>query len=223
MKRTIGSVNLLDELDREPLKSLRCEFSERGYPKGALIFTPGYAENMVFIIKEGRVRVFLAFEDKEFTLAVLEPGDVYTTHTRAFVSAVDDIKLLTMDTASFLSCMSDMPELSRTVVSVLGDLLKQSFSIIHGLAFREIGPRLVEYLAFEARNNGIETPDGVIISLGMTVEELAGMVGSTRQTVSKILNDMKRDGLIVPKNRGTYLIPNIKNLLAGSESADQAA
>lgn len=209
MKRTLGSINLLQELEREPLDSLRCEFTERRFPKNSLVFEPRHPENMIFIVKEGRIRIYLAFEDKEFTLALLEPGDVYSTHTRAFVAALDDATVLTMDTAAFMACMAAMPELSQKVVSVLGDLLKQSFSIIHGLAFHEIGARLSEYLAYEARSNGIHGPNGVLVSLGMTVEELAGMIGSTRQTVSKLINGMIRDGLIIKKARGTYLIPDL--------------
>jgi len=198
------------------------DFRQRCFTRNELIFEPRHKENLVFIVKTGRVRIYLAYEDKEFTLAQLEPGDVYATHTSAFVSALEDTTLLTMDTGDFLDCMSRSPGLSRAVVGGLGDLLKQSYAIIHGLAFQEIGARLAGYLAYEARTSGISGPEGVLVSLGMTVEELAGMVGSTRQTVSRLISEMVRDGLMRKKARGTYLIPDPAKLSAYAERRNAA-
>ena len=103
------SVNLLDELAKPEFSSLLSAFHERRFPKNSMIFTPSYdeeleipasnlaspaeksiAENYVFIVRRGLVRVFLAYGDKEFTIAFLKPGDVYVSHSSALVQAVED-------------------------------------------------------------------------------------------------------------------------------------
>jgi len=48
----------------------------------SLIYSPGYERDLIFVVKKGRLRLYLAVEDKDFSLAILEPGDIYATHTQ---------------------------------------------------------------------------------------------------------------------------------------------
>jgi len=65
------------------------------------------------VVKKGRVRVSLAFEDKDFSLAILEKGDIYSTHTRSYVMALEDVELLIMPTAKFHQFMISFPVFSN--------------------------------------------------------------------------------------------------------------
>lgn len=208
MKTKFSSFNLLDELQDPKYDELRSEFTPIKYSKGQLVYSPDQLDDHVFVIKHGKVRIYLAMEDKEFSLAMLEPGDIYTTHTRAHVTAVEDVTLLTMPTMMFHQRMAAYPALSRTVVSILGELLKQAFSIIDNLVFKDIASRLVEFFLHEAENNGKPTSEGILIVIELTMEQLAAIVGSSRQTVSTIVNSMQRGGVLLKKERGVYLVPN---------------
>ena len=98
------SVNLLDELAKPEFSSLLSAFHERRFTKNSMVFTPSYDEelesalsavspagdqltagNYVFIVSKGLVRVYLAYGEKEFTIAFLKPGDVYVSHSSAQV------------------------------------------------------------------------------------------------------------------------------------------
>jgi CRP-like cAMP-binding protein len=208
MKTKISTINLLDELKAPKYEQLCNDFTTVKYRKGQLIYAPGQDRDLVLIIKEGKVRVYLAMEDKEFSLALLEPGDLYTSHTRAHVSAVEDVTLLTMATGQFHRYMVTSPALSRTIVSILGELLKQSFSIIDNLVFKDISSRLTEFFLHEAEHNGHLTEEGILLKLDLTMEQLAAIVGSSRQTVSTIINSMQRAEVLQKKERGVFLIPN---------------
>lgn len=214
MKTKISERNLLQELEKPEYEPVLKEFSAACFPKNALIYAPGHAEDLVFVVKEGRVLVYLAIEDRDFSLAILEKGDIYSTHTRAYVRAIEGAELLVMPTARFHKCMAAFPVFSKTILSVLGELLKQTFSIINSLVFEDVPQRIVGFLLHEARHRGRPSEAAVRIELDLTMEQLAAVVGSSRQTVSTIMNQMLKAGVLVKAGRKAYLIPSLKLLKA---------
>lgn len=210
MKTKFSSINLLDELESKEYSQLCSEFDKITYSKGQLIYAPGHERDLVFIIKEGKVRIYLAMEDKEFSLAFLEPGDLYATHTRTYVTAITDVTLLTMPTDKFHGYIVNHQTFSRTIIRILGEILKQSFSIIDNLVFKDISSRLVDFILHEARLHGQITEEGTLLRLDLTMEQLAAVIGSSRQTVSTIINSMKRANVLQKKERGIFLIPNLE-------------
>jgi len=207
-----SGVNLLDELKRDELGDLRTIFIERSWPATAVIFDADETDNLVFILAQGRVRVYLAYEDKEFTLGILGPGDLYATHAGCYVQALDDARLLVADVHSVKRCMAEVPAFTRTMVRVLGNILQNAFSIIGSLAFKDIYDRLMDYILIQARDNAVEEDGELVLTLGLTVEQLAQLLGATRQTVSTLLNDMVRAGLLEKRGRGRFSIPDLAAL-----------
>lgn len=227
------SMNLLDEMSRPEFAEIRSALRERSFAKQSLLFQPdledsgdqveqhgsqGFpshaghgaipagrmspANNYVFIVMAGRVRVYLAYGDKEFTIAILEPGDIYTSHTGTYVQAMDDCTVLLTDIATFHNRMMDVPQFTKTMVRVLGGILKNAFGIIDGLVFRDSTARLAVFLLDSA-----QTEDGVrVVHLNMTGELLAQHLGTTRQTVSTLLNDLTRSKILHREKRGVYHI-----------------
>lgn len=210
----LSTFNLLEELDKPKFACLRAKFTRRSYPQGTLVYRPEEKSDQVFVVATGRVRIFLSYGDKEFTLALLTPGQVYTTHTRAFVQAMDPCELLAMDTHTFHASLTEYPELAGAVMTVLGGLLKNSFSIISGLVFKDANLRLVEHLLDAAGPGAMDQNSPIDVHLDMTTEQLAQIVGTTRQTVSMLLSDLVRSGNLEKLGRGSYRIHNISNLKA---------
>ncbi|MCM0755061.1 Crp/Fnr family transcriptional regulator [Desulfovibrio aminophilus] len=213
LKMNFTGQDVLRELqspDRAPLRRI---FAERSYGRREVIFTPHHPESIVFIVASGLVRVYLAHEDKELTVSILKPGGIYSSHTPAFVRAVRPVVLLEARAEDFRKCVEEFPELTYGIIQVLGSLLRNSFSIIQSLAFKDARKRITEFFLHEVRKGAPES-GGLLVESGLTVEEIAAVVGATRQTVSTLLNDMIRDGLIVKRGRGSYLIPDVANLEA---------
>lgn len=212
MKTDLFSIDLIKELQKTEYGAVREEFAEMSFLRNRLIFQPDDHADLVFIVKKGRVRVYLAFEDKEFSLAILKKGDIYSTHTRAFVSTLEDTELLAMPTSKFHRFMLAHPVFSRTVMGIFGELLKQSFSIIGSLVFKDVTQRLVEFLLHEAKNHGRQEEGGISVAVDLTMEQLAAVVGSSRQTVSTIINEMVKGGVMVKRGRGEFLLPRLELL-----------
>lgn len=205
--------NLLHHLQRPEFAELYASLKKRSYPKGAFLCQPGTHENGVFIIAKGRARVYLGYEDKEFNLGILSPGDIYATHTPAFVQSLEAIELLSTDVHTFRQKMLDDPEVTKSMVGVLGGMLAASFQIIDGLVFKDVNSRLATLLSSESKRNGTASDcGGTIVQIDLSIEQIANLVGSTRQTVSTLLNDLSRKGLIQKMARGQYLIPDVTAL-----------
>ena len=205
-------LNLIDLLARDEFENVRTLFNTRKFSRDQLIYQPYEDENLVFIVKTGRVRVFISCDEKEFTIAMLNPGDIYSTHTRAFVQAMEPVELLVTGVHTIRRELAAVPELTRAMVHVLGDMLKNSFHIIESFAFKDVTRRLVEWMLREARDAGIQKDNGVEIRPNLTMEELSKMMGASRQTVSTQINTLVRQGLVEKSGRGTYLIPDPKSL-----------
>ena len=206
--------NLLDHLERPEFAELRAAFNIRRHRKGSMPFHPGMDVNQVFIVASGRVRVFLAYGDKEFTLGILDKGDIYSSHSGAYVQAMEDVELMVLDVRTFRRSMVGDPEVTKAMVRVLGNVIRASFGIIEGLVFQDVRCRLVALLASEARRHGIPADDGVRVELDLSMEQLGQLVGASRQTVSTLINELLRDGLVQRLGRGQYLVPDIPTLEA---------
>ncbi|UFS68547.1 Crp/Fnr family transcriptional regulator [Geomonas sp. RF6] len=194
------------------------EFKPRRLPRKTIIFSPTDEIDVVFMVKKGRLRVYLAFEDKEFTLAFLEPGDFFSTHTRAFVQSLEDTEILEVSTARFQQKATEIPAISLGMMRILGSLFRSSISIIEGLAFKDVHLRLVDFLVESAVQRGQAVEGGILVELGLSTEDIALLVGSTRQTISTFLNGLIKRGIIEKKDRRTLIIRDLEALRTWKDS-----
>lgn len=209
----LTDINLVEALESAEFKDLFDIFQERRFSKKAFISLPDHDENLVFLVKRGRVRVFLSYEDKEFTLSILERGDIYTSHTRAFTQALEDeTVVLVTETKKFGQMLARFPQFSLIMVKVLGDLLRNSITIINGLVFKETHSRLAEFLVQAAKDKGEVVGKDIRLNLGLNMEELASVLGASRQTVSLLLNDFYKSGIIIKESRQTMIIKDMHML-----------
>lgn len=214
MKTRLMDVNLLDVLSRPEHAGLMRDFHARTFTAGASVFEPRHQDNLVFIVSRGRARIYLAYGDKEFTLSILSPGDIYSSHTRASVEALEDLEVLIIPTDLFAEHLADHPALTKTMVHVLGDILYNAFGIINSLAFKDIPRRVTELFLAAIQEHGRETGEGLMVELHWTTEQMAAIVGSTRQSVSETLSRLDRDGLIERRGRGAYRVLDLPGLKA---------
>lgn len=204
--------DLLSILNSPDYSHIRQNFREKRVRKKDIIYPPNADENLMLIVKKGRVRVYLAFYDKEFTLSILEEGDLFSTHTRAYTQAVEDCELLVCGIENFTKIMAQYPTFTLSAINVLGDILKNSFSIINGFAFKEVHQRLAELLVQMAEDKGKNSDEGILIEIGLNNKQIAMLVGTSRQTVSILLNDLYKSGVLVKVNHRAVLIKNIQHL-----------
>ncbi|MGM9428809.1 Crp/Fnr family transcriptional regulator [Hydrogenophaga sp. MI9] len=205
---------LLQWLESPDGSRLLAAFDRRPLRRGQLVSGPGQADNLIFIVRSGRVRVYLSSEQRELTLAFLHPGDVYTTHTPAWVMAVESGELLVMGTRAFSRFLMEVPSAMGSVMRVLGRLLHHTVDLVETLVFRDANQRLSHFLiAVARRHQGADTAVWVV-PLQFTVTEIALLLGTTRQTISTALNELQREGIVSRQGRRELLINDMPRLQA---------
>ncbi|TVM19282.1 Crp/Fnr family transcriptional regulator [Oceanidesulfovibrio indonesiensis] len=210
-----SEIDLLAELERPEHEVLRELFHSRSLPAGSLLYSPDARENLIFVIRSGAVRVFLACESKEFTLAILGPGDIYATHSGAYVQAMDKpVEMLVTQVNEVSRRLVDVPEFTKTMVRVLGQMLSNSFDTIRGLAFQSSSERLAQLFLAQSRAIRLQQGEegGVEVQLGLNMQQIADVVGASRQTVSSLINEFMRQGLLEKRGRGVFFLPDLDGL-----------
>ncbi|MDW7674738.1 MAG: Crp/Fnr family transcriptional regulator [Bacillota bacterium] len=208
----LTDLNLIEIFQQNEFENLVTNFREKHFAKKEILFMEGTGQNLVYIVKKGKVKIYLTYEEKEFTLTILEKGDIYATHTRGFAQALEDCSILTIEASEFQRLLKEVPSLSMVMVKVLGDCLRNSIDIIEGLAFKQAESRIAEFLYKLTIRRGKETNSGVVLKLSLTTEEIAALIGSTRQTVSSLINGLEKEGIIERIEKKNILIKKVEKL-----------
>ncbi|MCR6629141.1 MAG: Crp/Fnr family transcriptional regulator [Magnetospirillum sp.] len=166
----------------------------------------------VFVVLAGQMRVFLSYEGKEFTLFFLEPGDIFSLHSGALVETRRPTELLFANIATFEQALEAYPSLSRTVIATLGRTLKSTLRIIEDLMFSDVRQRIIHVLLDRAEEHGRTTPGGIVLDMDCNTEDLANLVGATRQSASAVLNELIKAGALSRTGRTQWLVPDLTRL-----------
>jgi CRP/FNR family transcriptional regulator, carbon monoxide oxidation system transcription regulator len=204
--RDTGAPGLLGLLEAPGGEELRAYFSPRRLARGEMLALPEQRSDQVFVVRSGRLRVYLASDDKELSIVYLERGDVFSTHTRAYVQAVEASEVLGTGVATFGRHLLAHPAVASQVIRVLARVLQNSLDVIENLAFLDVRARLLKFLRHQAAHRGIATGHGLLLDNRLNREEIACLLGTTRQTVSQLINELLRRGVLEQYGRGRFLI-----------------
>lgn len=218
MDETTGllqQVPLFSGLDVGDLSRLATCFSQRQVTRGTTLFRQGDVGDEFLIILSGSVKVELTNADgKELTLAILKPfqflGELALLDDfprSANVVVLEDSNLLCLRKRDFLRVVDEHPRMLAPITRQLTRRVRVLTDDIASMAFLDSFTRTARKLVALARDLAPESPGpSVTIPQPLTHQELANLVGATRETVTKVLNDMKNKRLItVQDHRITIL------------------
>lgn len=168
------------------------------------VYLPEDPSDSVFFIKAGQVRICRVLEDgRQLTLALLGPGEMFgelevieESPRDTSAEAVEDTFVCALPRPEFESLLTRRPDLARRLTKLIGFRLKRIESRIEDLIFRDVPVRLARLLLQLSNDLGVADSRGVLIRVKLTHQELANLIGSTRETVTTMLGDFKRSGLI---------------------------
>jgi len=189
----------------------------RHYVKGDIVFRPDKTENRFFIMQTGLARIFLCTDNKELTIGYLRENSLYVTHTRAWIEAMSEVQITSWPLSQLKNLMTVRPEFAIASMQEIGGMLHNTIDIIEDLAFRSVESRFARYLLTEYHQQKSTT----IEVMGNT-EILASLLGTSRQTLSTLMNRMLKDKVLERVDR-RYLvlvdIPYLENLVAGMSAS----
>jgi len=211
----LKQVPLFSGLRKEDLEMLSTIVSRREFAKKETLFHQGDPGEEFMILTEGSVKVELMnSEGKELTLTILTPyqflGELALLDDvprSATVISMESSVLLSINKRDFARMLESYPRMSVPMLRQLTRRVRVLTDDIASMAFLDSYSRVTRKLLTLAGEMGQETPEGhVVIDQSLTHQQLANLVGTTRETVTKILNEMKDNGLLsIRRHRITIL------------------
>lgn len=183
------------------------------YPRRKIIEPGGAPSNSIYVLVRGRVRQYFIDRDgTEKTLLLLSRGDLFGEIT-AFKQDNDQVITQTLTPAAvrripvteFFRLLKQSGELPLSVTFMLSNKIRILMAQIQDSSFCNTEERLRNLLIRLSIQQGSETPDGIRIAQKFTHEELAGMISSTRSTVSRKMKLLVESGFIKIKEKHIYL------------------
>jgi CRP-like cAMP-binding protein len=215
-KRTAGLLKKCDVLARVPgdvILRLVAGAKSTGFRARQVIYLPGDRAQGVFFLAQGRVKISKVTRDgKELTLAYRITGDFFGEPClleggprEEMAEAMEATLAIEVDRETMDQVLSTSGQAAYWFTRALIARRKDLESRVEQLIFKDVGAKLAELLLELGLQHGIEDGRGIVIALKITHQEMANLIGSTRETVSLTLSQFKRKGLIQNEGRRVIL------------------
>jgi CRP-like cAMP-binding protein len=196
--------DILSRLGEADFARVRALAQPRRFPKGDVVFRQGDTHRGIFIVRSGIVRTyFVSPGGREMTLAYWQSGnfvggpDVFGTHTHMWSGmAIEDVECLFIGGNALKTLVTEVPGLAISLIEALAFKGRWFSAVIQMLGTRSVTERVAQLLLTLAEFHGTPGEDGTLISGRFTHDDLAQMVGSTRQWVTSTLDRFERSGAI---------------------------
>jgi len=209
----LRKINIFAQLDDGALFELYRRMSVKRWHGGAIIMGQHEPGDALFVLVSGRAKVVLFGENgREMTLSILRSGDFFGEMSlfdgkprSANVVAERDTTLLVLEKEAFMAQIQRNPQIAIRLLQEMASRLRSANEIINNLALHDVSSRLTRTLVSLAEENGEMQEEGILIRQRPTQQDLANMVGTCRETVSRALSAMARQGLVVSRGRSLLL------------------
>jgi CRP-like cAMP-binding protein len=228
VRAAIARAPLFESLPLSAIEDLTQRVNIRRVSAQTTVVSQDEAGDAIFIIMSGRVKVVIFGENgREVTLSMLRPGDCFGEMSlfdgnarSANCIAVEPSALLALSREDLLRHMASHPRTSLNLLGQMARRLRRADETIAQLALCDVNERLIRRLAALAQEEGTESPDGLLVRRRPTQQELANMIGSCRETISRAFNQLARDGMIIPRGRSLVVT---RALLDKTQKSHRAA
>ena len=221
--RLLSQVDILRPLSREDLRTLGSRLPIINLDQGQLFHTPVFSGAMIFLLLEGRIRVYKEVAGQELTIMVLDAGAMFGEMSltargahEAYTQAMQPSKVCVMSHNQFRQLVMDNPEVGLRVAEVLSERQALYWNRMADISFKEIPARLAGLILQLVESEGVAIPEGYRIPTRYTHEQLGAMIGARRVAVTRALGGLRRAGVVELRRRRIY-VTDIKVLenLAG--------
>jgi CRP-like cAMP-binding protein len=178
--------------------------SKRCFKKDEMIFHAGSAGDEVYILLNGRVKIFeLSEEGKEVILWFCFAGELFGTaevvkrsHREVNAQAGGSVTVLAIKYREFERFLQQNPLLALKVIELLSYRLRDLSNVLLNLASDDVTSRVVKLLSRLSLRYGKPRDKGIYLDIALTHQEMADMIGTSRQTVTTVLGVLKRNVVI---------------------------
>lgn len=209
-------------LSEEQCSRLLEHSQTRYYRKHQLVCSANEDKNFYFIVTSGCLRVYFThLSGREFSLSTLDPGSLFTSHASVNIEAIKLSSIAIVEAAMVREIMYTDPTFSMKMMQVVGGMLQTAMHCIESLVFENLECRLADYLLNETSTVAKDPNEIMTPRHEMSVEEIAKFVGSSRQSVSLLLNNWQRAGIVRLSHRRIYIEDSLRLCDIAQRSPDR--
>lgn len=203
-KKLLRGCTLFSRISEESLENLADPSHLVSLSKGEDLFLEGDPADAMFLVVEGRVRIFrISAQGKEMVLHFAEQGETFAEAALfefdsfpANAQSTQACRLLRIPKNPFLSAFDNDAAFRRAVMKSMAIWLRRFSDIIQSLTFKDVESRLASFLLSQCAQGGKQCNDGTRFELGMEKAMLASYLGTIPETLSRALRKMQDNGLI---------------------------
>jgi CRP-like cAMP-binding protein len=200
-------------------------FSERHYQKDDYIFLEGEAPEALYVVKTGKVKVLRHSTDgKDVVLRVASPGQLLGTvgvfdggGYPGTAQVIEDCTVLVLSRNDCLTLVGRFPVFALAIISEMGQRLRSSAEQIRSLAVERVEQRIARVLLKLGESAGSDSPEGRVIEMPLTRQDVADMTGTTVETAIRVMSKFRRAELIRTR-RGKVVLVDMDALAEIAES-----
>ncbi|WP_434565392.1 Crp/Fnr family transcriptional regulator [Thermoanaerobacterium thermosaccharolyticum] len=211
-------VHIFKDLNEEELKAISSMTKESFYAKGNIIINEGDKIDNIYIIHKGKIKVYkINLDGKEQILYILKDGDTFGENSifkeqkaTFYTEAIDDVKLCLLSREDFIRIISRNPEIALKIMNYLLERLQNIESLVKDITTEDVKTRLLSMILRLADKEGIKSSDGIKLKLYLSREDIANLLGTTRETISRKLHELEDDGIIKFLSNKEILLKDIE-------------
>ena len=216
----IKKIPIFSGLGPEELNDVKDIYVSKKIEKGKIIFFEGEPGNGVYFVKDGKIKIYKSdAQGREYILHIFGPGNIFAEAVLleggpypASAEAVEDSVVGMIKNQDIENLLRKNNKIALKIMKILAHRLRESQEEIKNLVFRDTYDRTACVLHKMSLDHGIKTSKGIIVELPITRTELASIVGTSRETVTRMLSEMKRKG-VIDMNRQKITILNERMLM----------
>lgn len=205
---------LFDALDDDDAAALQSTMSTTSLRRGEILFRQGEQGDRLYVIQRGKVKLGRASSDgREKLVAVLGPGEMFGELSlfdpgprNSTATAVAETQLVGLGNEALNQFLAARPAVGRSLLAALARRLRRTNDSLSDLVFTDVPGRVAKALLDLSERFGERTPEGILVAHDLTQEELAQLVGASRETVNKALADFSGRGWLRLEGRAVMLL-----------------
>lgn len=200
----LKNCELFARLNDETIRQVERQARVRRLDRGTPVYLPADTPDGVLVLTNGRIKIcHLTPEGKQSILAFIEPGEIFgelalfdSTSRDEYAEAVEPSQVVLIPRSAFQQLMEQNADVSLGVTRLVGLRRKRIERRLKYLLFRSNRDRLIHLLIELAEDYGRTEPDGIALSIKLSHQDLASVIGSTRETVTVLLGELQQEHLI---------------------------
>jgi len=200
----LKTVSLFTNLQKDDLADIAKRVTRHPYPSGVTLFHQDTPGTLLYMLEEGRVRVFgVGITGQEHTLNTFGPGEIFGELSildgkprSASAMTMTPSVIWMLSKTDFDYFLEKCFAFSKTLMILLAERIRTTASHVEAIIFQDVQGRLAYELLHLSEKHGNRTPEGILIEIPLTQNDLAAMVGATRESVNKAFVYLRGQNLV---------------------------